>query len=138
MADIRSMPCTACPYRRDVPSGIWAHHEYEKLREYDNPTGEQPFSVFLCHATPEHLCHGWAVVHSNRGHEYELVALRISPAGPIPEPGVPLLASGNEAADWGQRDVDHPSDEALELAARLIAKYERLDSEGETCPSTPT
>lgn len=25
---IRSMPCVACPYRQDVPSGIWSADEY--------------------------------------------------------------------------------------------------------------
>ncbi|WP_336794377.1 DUF6283 family protein [Gordonia malaquae] len=42
-------PCESCPYRRDVPSGVWAESEYEKLRAYDAPTGEQPVRLFLCH-----------------------------------------------------------------------------------------
>ena len=31
--EVRSQPCSSCPYRKDVPSGVWAHHEYEKLRD---------------------------------------------------------------------------------------------------------
>ena len=83
--------------------------EYEKLRDYDEPTGYQPFAVFACHATPEHLCHGWAVVHSNRGHEYDLLALRLHGNPSIPEAAVPLFDSGNEAADHGQADNEAPS-----------------------------
>ena len=127
MSAIRSMPCTACPYRRDVPSGLWASHEYDKLRGYDKPTGEQPFESFACHATPDHLCHGWAVVHTSRGHEYDLLALRVfHPGETIPPSGVPLFASGNDAADWGQQDVDGPSVEAVQAIDRLLTKHPRL------------
>jgi Family of unknown function (DUF6283) len=124
---IRSQPCSACPYRRDVPSGVWAVSEYEKLREYDEPTGDQPFAAFGCHATPEALCHGWAVVHSSRGHEHDLLALRLLGSPPIPEPGVPLWSSGNEAADHGQAEIEEPSMEAMETVDRLTRKYPRLE-----------
>jgi len=128
MTVVRREPCSVCPYRRDVPSGVWAHHEYEKLRDYDLPTSEQPFAVFACHATPEHYCHGWAVVHENRGHEHELIALRISRRwdGLLPEAHVPLFASGNEAADHGQADIKRPSQEAKDAVSRLTRKYPRL------------
>jgi hypothetical protein len=70
---------------------VWAHLEYEKLREYDTITPEQPFATFACHATPDHHCHGWAVVHTSRGNEYDLIALRMfPPEGGIPEAAVPL------------------------------------------------
>ncbi len=127
MKDVRSNPCSACPYRLDVPSGVWQHCEYEKLRPYDEPTFEQPFEVFACHATPEHLCSGWAVVHTSRGNEFDLLALRLRGyPTEIPETDVALFASGNEAADWGQRDIEDPSDEAQEAVAKLLRKYERL------------
>ena len=126
MSEIRSNPCSACPYRCDVPSGVWAHSEYEKLRDYDKPTGEQPFAVFACHATPEHLCNGWAVVHSGRGSEFDLLALRMEGCPPIPEPTIAMWASGNAAADHGQADIETPSDEAMATVARLMNKYERL------------
>lgn len=129
---IRSEPCSSCPYRQDVPSGLWAAHEYEKLRGYDEPTGAQPIAAFACHATPEHFCHGWAVVHSNRGHAYELLALRLRRYDTRNVPvsrTVALWSSGNEAADWGQRDVENPTDEAVERVAKLMAKYPRLGAE---------
>lgn len=44
-------PCSSCPYRRDVPSGLWGANEYAKLRDYDNPTWAQPPGIFQCHQT---------------------------------------------------------------------------------------
>lgn len=127
MADtIRSQPCSACPYRLDVPSGVWDPREYEKLRDYDRPTGDQPFAPFGCHATPEHYCHGWAVVHTSRGNAFDLLALRLLGIEDIPQAGVPLFDSGNDAADWGQRDADDPSPAAHEVVARLMRKYDHL------------
>lgn len=128
MSDIRKQPCSACPYRLDCPSGLWEKHEYTKLRAYDNPTMEQPFEAFACHATPGSLCNGWAVCHSNRGHHRELIALRILgiSADDVPRESIPLFDSGNDAADWGERDIENPSEEAMAAAARLRRKYERL------------
>ena len=135
MNKVRAMPCEACPYRRDVPSGIWARHEYAKLKQYDQITPLQPFGKFACHASPEAICHGWAVVHSRRGHEYELVALRIRKVGEapptIPQEVVPLFSSGCEAAEHGMRDLENPSEEAREFSARLMAKHPRLDFEAQ-------
>lgn len=126
MAEIRSMPCEACPYRRDVPSGLWAASEYDKLVDFDLPTGEQPFQAFACHATPDHLCHGWAVVHSSRGHEFDLLALRMGGSPPVPPPGVPLFGSGREAAEHGKRDIAAPELAAEEAIERLQRKHPRL------------
>jgi hypothetical protein len=131
MTTIRSQPCTACPYRLDCPSGIWHPDEYAKLRDYDRPTGEQPVAAFACHATPDHLCHGWAVVGSNRGPGYDLLALRFAElvAGApieIPDPAVPMFATGTDAADWGEADVDQPGPDAATTITRLVRKYPRL------------
>lgn len=125
-AAVRSEPCRSCPYRLDVPSGVWAHEEYEKLRLYDAPTGEQPFAPFACHATPDALCAGWATVHSNRGHDHDLLALRLLGSPEIPKPTTPLFDSGNDAADHGQADIGDPSPEAQETIDRLLRKYDRL------------
>jgi hypothetical protein len=124
MSRVRPQPCPQCPYRCDVPSGVWAHHEYEKLRAYDAETFDQPAAAFSCHAKPELLCHGWAVVHTRRGHAHDLLALRLQ-AADIPEPAVPLFASGNEAADHGQRDIEAPSLEARE-AVDTLRRYPRI------------
>lgn len=134
--DIRGESCSACPYRLDVPSGLWAAHEYDKLRAYDLPTPDQPFAPFACHATPDHLCHGWSVVHTSRGHEYDLLALRMLGVTDIPPAGVPLFASGGEAADWGQRDLEHPGPEARAAVARLLRKYPRLSEGGDDDEAT--
>jgi hypothetical protein len=110
---------------------VWASHEYDKLVEYDEPTGNQPLATFACHATPDHHCHGWAVVHTSRGHEYDLLALRVyPPSTPVPAAGVPLFDSGAEAAAHGQRDVDTPAPEAQAAAQRLLRKHPRLRGDG--------
>ncbi|WP_438453364.1 DUF6283 family protein [Streptomyces asiaticus] len=126
-------PCNSCPYRRDAPSGIWAQEEYDKLRRYDAPTPDQPQALFQCHqadgdSDARRICAGWAGCHG--GH---LLALRIAvlegrieastyrAASEYVSP-VPLFASGREAAAHGQAGIDHPSDEA----DRLIAKISRV------------
>ena len=129
MTKIRSESCMACPYRRDVPSGVWSATDYDKLPDYDKPTGEQPWAPFGCHATPEFYCHGWAVVHSRQPYDHEPLAFRlagINPETDIPPEGTPLFSSGAEAAEHGKRDIEHPSDEARAVVARLMDKYERL------------
>lgn len=130
MSRIRTQACAACPYRRDVASGVWAAEEYDKLVAYDAPTAEQPIATFQCHATPDFYCHGWAVVHSNRGSAYELLALRFAllrgPVGQIPEPAVPLFESGAEAAEHGKRSIAKPTRRARKTMDRLKARYPRL------------
>jgi hypothetical protein len=133
MTEVRKRPCPACPYRCDAPSGVWAREEYEKLRRYDAPTCEQPPAAFGCHATPERLCHGWVVVHTSRGHEFDLFALRLAAiaAGDqieIPEPVVSLFKSGSEAADHGERDLERPGADA-EKAMERLRRYPRLRGE---------
>jgi len=128
---IRTQPCEACPYRRDVASGLWSAEEYHKLVLYDAPTWAQPPSPFGCHATPEFFCHGWAVVHTSRGDEFDLLALRfvqsmLKKRLVIPKPKVPLFASGAEAAAHGRRRLKRPSRKTRALGDRLIARYARL------------
>jgi hypothetical protein len=102
---------------------VWAHDEYEKLRLYDVETFAQiGLGAFACHATPGELCHGWAVVHGDRA-----LALRFDPTdGPIPEPAVPLFASGAEAADHGQVGINKPCPAAVRTISQLVARHERL------------
>ena len=127
MTSIRSESCSACPYRRDVASGVWAEHEYDKLPPYDAPTGEQPFAPFMCHATPDHYCRGWAAVHANRGNEHDLLALRLARCGDRPEPEPErYFASGAEAAEHGKRDVAEPTLDAQVVTDRLLRKHPRL------------
>jgi hypothetical protein len=128
MAKILPGPCMACPYRKDVASGVWAEEEYDKLPPYDAPTCEQPFALFMCHATPEAVCHGWAVCHSNRGHDKELIALRlVRVEGEIPEKSkVPLFKSGTAAARHGKKDIEQPKPRAKATQTKLLKKHKRL------------
>lgn len=124
MTRVRAEACSACPYRRDAPPGLWHEDEYAKLVDYDNDTWAQPTAAFACHATPDHYCHGWAVVGG-----YDLLALRLAACNEpivIPEPSTPLFDSGTDAATHGRSGLDRPPPEAIAAGDRLMRKYERL------------
>lgn len=134
---VANSPCTSCPYRKDVPSGVWHKSEYEKLREYDEPprgSSEIPATaLFLCHQTPEigqqTACRGWLTVHC------ESVAVRlavlkgdVTPEQVYAEVKEPLYKSGNEAADAGIKQIKRPGKKARKIVARLAGKGgRRLD-----------
>ncbi|MER6734708.1 DUF6283 family protein [Streptomyces puniciscabiei] len=126
-------PCESCPYRRDVPAGIWASEEYEKLRRYDAATPNQPTGVFQCHqddanSEVRRVCAGWAGCHEGE----DLLALRLAVLGGYMEPEtyravveyespVPLFPSGGAAAAHGQAGIPAPIGDAR----RLINKISR-------------
>ncbi|WP_354670725.1 DUF6283 family protein [Streptomyces flavofungini] len=123
-------PCETCPYRRDVPSGIWSEADYEKLRKYDAETPNQPEKLFQCHqadadSAARRICAGWAGCHGPH-----LLALRMAMikgyideatfrASINYESPAPLFSSGNEAADHGQSDIDAPTVEAHRLIEKI-------------------
>ena len=120
-------PCGSCPYRKDVPSGVWHADEYAKLPKYDLPTPEQPMSLFLCHQQDGHVCAGWAGCHDTD----ELFALRLRQPELAPEERqkihdyvspVPLFESGQEAAEHGLAEYDAISSRALTLQRNLRRK----------------
>lgn len=119
---LRPAPCVSCPYRVDVPSGVWDRTEYEKLPEYDGETFEQSVAVFSCHQRDETVCAGWL------GHRdpMDLLAVRIAVAsGHLPEAAldyttrVPLWPTGEAAAEHGMRDIEDPGPEAQRLIRKL-------------------
>lgn len=121
----RPRPCASCPYRRDVPSGIWEESEYVKLPDYDGETFEQNPAAFLCHQNDGHVCSGWL------GHRdpYDLLAVRLGVlCGHLDESclgyttGVPLFSSGKEAARHGMRDIDSPSIPARRVVDKIEKK----------------
>jgi hypothetical protein len=52
--------------------------------------------------------------------------MRVRDFGEVPEAAVPLFSSGTEAAEHGKRDIEEPSEETKDAAAKLMNKYERL------------
>lgn len=126
----RVKPCETCPYRKDVPSGVWAESEYRKLPEYDLPTGEQPPGIFYCHSSPDFVCNGWAVAHSANPRGHELLALRFAALRnellmEIPRSDIPLFASGAEAAAHGMKRIERPTREAVRAIRKLQAARAR-------------
>jgi hypothetical protein len=118
------VPCGSCPYRRDVPSGIWAKHEYEKLPGYDGETWQQTMSIFMCHQRDGQLCGGWLACHGPQ----ELLALRfdrnIDPSVFDYKTDVPVFASGAEARAHGLRNYNEPDMQARRMIAGLLKKRE--------------
>lgn len=127
---VRKTPCGSCPYRRDVPSGIWHQEEYDKLRQFDGSTAEQALAgavrVFMCHQVGGELCAGWVGCHDMG----ETLAIRVQARDIDPSvfeyrSPVPLFASGAEAAEHGLRDIARPGPAALAAQAK-IARLRKL------------
>lgn len=118
-------PCGTCPYRRDVPAGLWDASEYAKLPRYDGSTMDQLLAggtgLFFCHQNDGHLCAGWVGCH-DMAHA---VALRLAPVAPETydyRSPVPLFGSGAEAAAHGMSGIDDPGPEARAAIAKLERK----------------
>lgn len=124
---VAKSPCKSCPYRRDVPSAVWASHEYEKLPEYDGSVVDQlergTVAMFDCHQRTGELCAGWVGCHGPSN----LLALMLNVNRVAPEvweyqSPVPLFASGREACEHGLRDIEKPSGRAHRMMLRLMRK----------------
>lgn len=126
-------PCRSCPYRRDVPSGVWAKEEYAKLPGYDGDTGQQldagAMGAFFCHQQSGRLCAGWVGCHDMN----ESLGLRLAAMhGSISERDVeaafdyvspvPLFDSGAEAAAHGLAQLEEPGEQARRTIDRLERK----------------
>jgi hypothetical protein len=125
-------PCGSCPYRRDVPSGVWDPEEYDKLPRYDGPTHDQPPGMFMCHQQNGRLCSGWVGCHDME----ESMAIRMGIISGQLDPddldeiidyqtSVPLFGSGAEAAAHGMDEVYTPSPEAGKIIDKLTQRRAR-------------
>lgn len=136
---VRPTPCVTCPYRRDVPSGVWARQEYDALRDYDGTVTEQAMAgatgVFMCHQGDAQVCGGWAGCHDmNENLALRLPLAKVDVAILSYASPVPLFASGAEAADHGQRDLDNPGP----AARAAIGKIARVRAaRGKPVTTTP-
>lgn len=120
-------PCGTCPYRKDVPSGIWSQEEYDKLPRYDNETFDQPVAAFGCHQQDGHLCAGWVSCHDmgeNLSIRLEARHLDAEQYDRILnyESPIPVFATGAEAREHGIREIETPSPKAKTMVRRLITK----------------
>lgn len=108
-------PCGSCPYRCDVPPGVWSNSEYAKLPPYDEDTPYQPPHLFMCHQRSGDLCGGWLQAHDPA----HLLALRLRPVDPSAygyTSDVPCFASGTEAALHG---MQAQTEEARDMVRKL-------------------
>jgi hypothetical protein len=129
MDKVRKTPCASCPYRRDVPSGVWAADEYDVLPDYDGPpvlqaASEHGMNLFGCHQADGKLCAGWVGHREDPG---DLLAVRLGVVRGQVDPSaldyrtdVPLFTSGAEAAEHGKLELEYPSPEAMETVTKII------------------
>lgn len=122
-------PCESCPYRRDVPSGVWAAEEYEKLPAYDRETMHQPPGVFLCHQQDGRVCAGWVGCHDmSQSLGLRFAAHSMDPADVAAcldyTSPTPLFKSGTEAAAHGLAGLERPG----AVARRVMQKIQRRRS----------
>jgi len=125
-------PCRSCPYRKDVPSGVWSADEYTKLPRYDGDTAYQDPTVFQCHQQDGRLCAGWVGCHDmieSLGLRFAILAgdIRSEDVDAILdyETDVPLFETGAAAARHGLARIKDPDISARKLAAQLGRKIAR-------------
>jgi hypothetical protein len=133
----RKTPCPSCPYRRDVPSGIWEEAEYAKLHGYDGDVPDQLINnatgLFFCHQRTDELCAGWVGCHDMpnnlavRLHYNKIDADAVFDY----ESPVPLFASGAEAAEHGRERIENPDEEAQRKIDTLKRMKEMRESNGQ-------
>ena len=122
-------PCGTCPYRKDVPSGVWAPEEYAKLPPYDADTASQPLGVFICHQQDGRVCAGWAGCHEmDQSLAVRMGAHTGNLDADVVEAlldyttTVPLWSTGAEAARHGMAEVDAPSPTAKKKIDQLTRR----------------
>ncbi|MCC3292397.1 DUF6283 family protein [Arthrobacter sp. zg-Y1110] len=130
----RKSPCGSCPYRCNVPSGVWAESEYRKLPAYDGEMHEQTsVSVFMCHQADGKACSGWL------GHRdpTDMLAVRLGLMAGDLDPScadytttVPLFESGEAAAEHGMARVSEPGDDAAAVINKLVRQKEARAEHG--------
>lgn len=129
--DLHKSPCVSCPYRKDVPSGIWAAQEYDKIEQYDKPTFAQPRGVFMCHQQDNSLCRGWLDCHG-----YNLLSVRMAcstgklsaievESALVAGPSVPVFATAGDASKHGRKSIARPGPKAQALMDKLLSQRER-------------
>jgi hypothetical protein len=134
---LRARPCGSCPYRRDVPSGVWAASEYEKLPGYDGDITSQAMAgatgLFMCHLDDGSLCAGWAGCHNmgeNLAVRLHAEAVDVEALLDYVSP-VPLFTNGAEAAAHGLRELEFPGVAARRMAEGLWQIRARKGASGE-------
>lgn len=122
-------PCGSCPYRTDVPSGVWSESEYVKLPDYDVSTAFQPSGLFMCHQVDGRMCAGWVGCHDMT----QSLGVRIAATtGELSDEDidavyeytteVELFESGQAAADHGVADIEAPSRDAVRAVNKIIRR----------------
>lgn len=134
----RKNPCASCPYRKNVPSGVWDETEYSKLPRYDGEIHEQSsIAIFRCHQLAEdNICSGWL---GHRDEPDDLLAVRLGlMRGDLDlscldyATDVPLFESGAAAAEHGMKQILDPGDDAVAVIRKITRKHHILETQNPT------
>ena len=117
-------PCGSCPYRKDVPPGVWHDDEYAKLPAYDGETFNQPPAMFMCHQQNDRLCAGWVGCHEMSQSLALRLGLRHLNSDIVDDifnyvSPVPLWSSGKQAAEHGMQPKN---DKAERIVQKLLSR----------------
>lgn len=123
-------PCPSCPYRRDVPPGVWDVSEYAKLPLYDRVTMGQPMNAFACHQQNGRLCAGWVGCHDmDESLSFRLISRWMSledvEATLTYQSPVPLFESGQQACVHGLSEYEAISDKARSLQEKITKRHQK-------------
>lgn len=126
--------CDTCPYLRATPSGVWDVSEYEKLRAMDNREwGGAGNTIFHCHqenatGVPT-ACRGWLWTHGGNTGVRLAVMGGLVKGDELPQEDEAHLyyETGQEAYEFGVKDIDAPSAEACKKIHRLVKKGAGFD-----------
>lgn len=137
LATVAAEPCKSCPYRRDVPSGVWHPEEYTRLAAYDGEIIDQfmkkATALFFCHQLDGQLCAGWVACHgTDHTLAFRLHGQHVDPSVYEATFKTPVFASGAEAAAHGMKDVARPGEAAERTMERLArSRGMRRDLDGD-------
>jgi hypothetical protein len=125
-------PCNSCPYRKDVPSGVWSPEEYQKLPTYDENVPEPAFAAFLCHQTnlagKQTACRGWLSVHKNSiAVRLAVLTGQVTVKQVLAKVRAKLYRTGAAACRAGMKHVKHPTIQARLLIMKLRKKIRAGD-----------
>ena len=119
-------PCGSCPYRTDVPSGVWDPEEYAKLPQYDEDTPFQPTGLFMCHQMDGRICTGWAGCHDMVHSLGVRIAISIGDltsddADALMDyvSAVDLHPTGKAAAEHGMAEIETPTPQAVRTIRKI-------------------
>lgn len=104
----RREPCEQCPWRKDLPTGVFPAEAY---RQSASTAYDQAFNTFACHMSGSKnpaTCAGFLLQNADNNVGVRLMAMDGRIKGPITDGGKPLYDSYKDMAVANGVDPDDP------------------------------